>query len=148
MLSFVLLGVQLAVTVVIGIYFFIQLRQQPKQLPGTRREGSREMDRLQCMRAVHLSEPLSERVRPARFEDIVGQEEGIRSLKAILCGRTKFTSTEVIEEFGLSSSANVRRLKDALAKKEIVDFENQAAPRVIDPLFEYWVRTRYFGMKI
>lgn len=86
MLSFVLLGVQLAVTVVIGIYFFIQLRQQPKQLPGTRREGSREMDRLQCMRAVHLSEPLSERVRPARFEDIVGQEEGIRSLKAILCG--------------------------------------------------------------
>ena len=72
----------------------------------------------------------------------------VNMLKAILCGRTKFTSTEVIEEFGLSSSANVRRLKDALAKKEIVDFENQAAPRVIDPLFEYWVRTRYFGMKI
>ena len=72
----------------------------------------------------------------------------VSMLKAILCGHTKFTSTEVIDEFALSSSANVRRLKDALAKKEIVNFETGGAPEVMDPLFEYWVRTRYFGMKI
>lgn len=72
----------------------------------------------------------------------------VNMLNAILRGETKFTSTEVIEEFSLSSSANVRRLKDALAKKEIVNFETGGAPEVIDPLFEYWVRTRYFGMKI
>ena len=72
----------------------------------------------------------------------------VSMLKAILCGHTKFTSTEVIDEFSLSSSANVRRLKDALAKKEIVNFETGGAPEVMDPLFEYWVRTRYFGMKI
>ena len=72
----------------------------------------------------------------------------VSMLKAILCGHTKFTSTEVIDEFTLSSSANVRRLKDALAKKEIVNFETGGAPEVMDPLFEYWVRTRYFGMKI
>ena len=72
----------------------------------------------------------------------------VNMLKAVLCGHTRFTSTEVIEEFGLSSSANVRRLKDALAKKEIVNFETGGAPEVIDPLFEYWVRTKYFGMKI
>lgn len=72
----------------------------------------------------------------------------VNMLKAILCGHTRFTSAEVIEEFGLSSSANVRRLKDALAKKEIVNFEAPGTPELIDPLFEYWVRTRYFGMKI
>ncbi len=72
----------------------------------------------------------------------------VSMLKAILCGHTKFTSTEVIDEFALSSSANVRRLKDALAKKEIVNFETGGAPEVMDPLFEYWVRTRYFGMRI
>ena len=72
----------------------------------------------------------------------------VNMLKAVLCGHTRFTSTEVIEEFGLSSSANVRRLKDALAKKEIVNFDTGGAPEVIDPLFEYWVRTKYFGMKI
>ena len=86
MFSFVLLGIQLLVTVVVGVYFFVQLRNQRKQQPTARRESSREMDRLQRLRAIRLSEPLSERVRPARFEDIVGQREGIRALEAILCG--------------------------------------------------------------
>lgn len=86
MFSFVLLGIQLLVTAVIGVYFFLQLRAQRKQQPAARRESGREMDRLQRMRAVRLSEPLSERVRPTKFEDIVGQREGIRALEAILCG--------------------------------------------------------------
>ena len=72
----------------------------------------------------------------------------INLLKAVLCGKIRFTSSEVISQFDLSSSANVRRLKDALAKKEIVSFENEYYPQLIDPLFEYWVRTQYFGMKI
>lgn len=86
MLSFILFGLQLTVTVIIGIYFFVQLRQQQQKQPAARREGSREMDKINRMRAIHLSEPLSERVRPARFEDIIGQQEGIKSLEAILCG--------------------------------------------------------------
>lgn len=87
MLSFILLGLQLVVTVVIGIYFFVQLRQQRQQKqPAARREGSREMEKIARMRSIHLTEPLSERVRPARFEDIIGQQDGIRSLEAILCG--------------------------------------------------------------
>ena len=44
------------------------------------------MDKLTRMRAIRLSEPLAERVRPQTFEDIIGQEEGIRALRAILCG--------------------------------------------------------------
>ncbi|MDR3051984.1 MAG: ATP-dependent protease LonB [Oscillospiraceae bacterium] len=86
MFSFVLLGVQLLVTVVIGVYFFVQLRSGQKQQPPAKRESGREMDKLQRMRAIHLSEPLSERVRPVRFEDVVGQQQGIRALEAILCG--------------------------------------------------------------
>ncbi len=86
MFSFVLMGIQLLVTAVIGTYFFVQLRAQRKQQPAARRESSREMERLQHLRAIRLSEPLSERVRPARFEDIIGQQEGVRALEAILCG--------------------------------------------------------------
>ena len=37
------------------------------------------------MREVSLTEPLAEKTGPAKLEDIVGQEEGIRSLKAALC---------------------------------------------------------------
>ena len=86
MVNFVLVIIQLAATLVVGVYFYRQLKQQKKNTPAVRRESSREMDRLNRMRNIHLSEPLAEKVRPARFEDIIGQEDGIKSLKAILCG--------------------------------------------------------------
>ena len=45
-------------------------------------------------------------------------------LKAILDGYTKFSAADVIEKYSLNSSANVKRLKDALCKKEIVTFND------------------------
>lgn len=86
MLNVILILIQLTVTVVVGIYFYKQLRRQKETQPAQRRESSREMDRLNRMRAIHLSDPLAERVRPTQFSDIVGQEDGIKSLQAILCG--------------------------------------------------------------
>ena len=86
MLSIILMVIQLAVTTVVGIYFFRQLRKEKQSEPAARRESTREMDKLRRMRAVHLTEPLAERVRPADFSEVVGQGDGIRSLKAILCG--------------------------------------------------------------
>lgn len=87
MVSAILFAIQLLVTVVVGIYFYSQLRTQRKTQPAHRRESGREFERLQKMRALKLTEPLAERVRPAKFSDIVGQEDGIKSLKAILCGK-------------------------------------------------------------
>ena len=87
MVSAILFGIQLLVTLVVGLYFYTPLKQQRKSQPSSRRESGREMERLQKMRALKLSEPLAERVRPNTFADIVGQEDGIKSLKAILCGK-------------------------------------------------------------
>ena len=86
MFSVVLACIQLAVTVIMGVYFLRQLRKEKTAEPAYRRESPREMEKLRRMRTVSRSEPLSERVRPAAFEDIVGQEEGIRSLMSILSG--------------------------------------------------------------
>ena len=86
MINLVLIGIQLAVTIVVGVYFYRQLRQQKSSQPIQKKEGTREMEKLARMRGIHLSEPLAERVRPMQFSDIVGQEDGIKSLKAILCG--------------------------------------------------------------
>ncbi len=86
MFSIILMVIQLAVTVVVGVYFFRQLRKEKPAEPASRRESPREMDKLRRMREIRLSEPLAERVRPAAFADVVGQADGIRSLKAILCG--------------------------------------------------------------
>lgn len=68
----------------------------------------------------------------------------VRLLKAILDGEYRFSSAEVIERYSLSSSANVKRIKDALCKKEIVTFEKDSDPAILDPLFEYWLKVRFF----
>ena len=66
-------------------------------------------------------------------------------LKAIIDGHTKFSASDVIKRYSLNSSANVRRLKDALMKKEIITFEGmEEKPVILDPLFEYWLRNHYF----
>jgi len=65
-------------------------------------------------------------------------------LRAVVDGHTKFSSSEVIHRYNLNSSANVRRLKDALCKKEIITFDEEDNPHIIDPLFEYWVTKYYF----
>ena len=82
----ILFLIQMAVTIVTGIYFYTQLRKEKRSQPAARHEGAREMDKLRQMRAIRLSEPLSEHVRPQSFDDIIGQREGIKALTAILCG--------------------------------------------------------------
>ncbi|WP_338451450.1 ATP-dependent protease LonB [Niallia oryzisoli] len=82
----IVLFIQLFFGVVIGIYFWNLLKNQRTQKVSIDRESKKEMDQLRKLRDIKLSEPLSERVRPASFQDIVGQEDGIKSLKAALCG--------------------------------------------------------------
>lgn len=87
MVSMILFVIQMLVTTIVGVYFYTQLRNQKKAQPSQRRESGREYERMQKLRAVKLSQPLCEKVRPACFADIVGQQDGIKSLKAILCGK-------------------------------------------------------------
>lgn len=72
----------------------------------------------------------------------------ISLLHAIVDGHTKFSSADVIAAYSLNSSANVRRLKDALCKKEIITFDEKDEPHILDPLFEYWVKKYFFNLDI
>ncbi|MGD6967652.1 ATP-dependent protease LonB [Rossellomorea vietnamensis] len=78
--------IQLFFGVIIGLYFWNLLKSQRTQKVSIDRESKKEMEQLRKMRSISLSEPLSEKVRPQSFKDIVGQEDGIKSLKAALCG--------------------------------------------------------------
>lgn len=80
------LFIQLFFGVVIGIYFWNLLKNQRTQKISIDKEARKEMEQLRKMRAINLTEPLSEKVRPSSFTDIVGQEDGIKALKAALCG--------------------------------------------------------------
>lgn len=80
-----------------------------------------------------------------RMNGLTGHQVSL--LRAIIDGVTKFSSSEIVRAYALNSSANVKRVKDALVKKEIVTFDSNDVPTILDPLFEYWVRKYYFEKK-
>ena len=87
-------------------------------------------------------------VHQPRFVSVVNDltDHQLSLMKAVLDGVVKFSSSEVIEKYHLNSSANVRRVKDALKKKEVITFNEKDEPVILDPLFEYWLRKYYFEM--
>ena len=97
------------------------------------------MEALSSILAVH--EP--------RFKVLVNDltDHQLSLLRAVLDGVTKFSASDIIEKYALNSSANVRRVKDALRKKEILTFNDKDEPVIIDPLFEYWVSKYYFEIQ-
>ena len=94
-------------------------------------------DALKCMLSLH--EP--------RFMSMVDDltDHQISLLRAVLDGVVKFSASDVIEKYRLNSSANVRRVKDALRKKEVLTFNEKDEPVILDPLFEYWLENHYFA---
>ncbi|PWI58857.1 ATP-dependent protease LonB [Sulfoacidibacillus thermotolerans] len=71
---------------IVSVYFFNLMRTQQHHRVNIDRESSREMERLRRLRAISLTEPLAEKTRPASMRDIVGQEDGLRALRAALFG--------------------------------------------------------------
>lgn len=80
------LFIQLFFGIIIGLYFWNLLKNQRTQKVSIDRESKKEMDQLRKLRAISLTEPLAEKVRPTNFREIVGQNDGIKTLKAAICG--------------------------------------------------------------
>ncbi|SEC71464.1 ATP-dependent protease LonB [Paenibacillus sp. GP183] len=85
-LSIILMLIQVFFAVVIGLYFWNLLRNQQTNRSAVDRESKKELEKLRKLRSISLTKPLSEKTRPSSIQDIVGQKEGIRALKAALCG--------------------------------------------------------------
>lgn len=85
-LSIILMIIQVFFAIVIGLYFWNLLRNQQTNRTAVDRESRKEMDKLRKLRSVSLTKPLAEKTRPTTMGDIIGQKEGLRTLKAALCG--------------------------------------------------------------
>ncbi|SCW46523.1 Lon-like ATP-dependent protease [Paenibacillus tianmuensis] len=85
-ISVVLMVIQLFFAIVIGMYFWNLLRNQQTNRSAVDKESKKELEKLRRLRSVSLNKPLAEKTRPTAMEDIVGQKEGLRALKAALCG--------------------------------------------------------------
>lgn len=81
-----LIFIELLCTIVMGLYFFNALKGQQSSKIVIDKENKKEMDKLRNMRNISLTEPLTEKSRPITFDEIIGQEKGIKALQAALCG--------------------------------------------------------------
>lgn len=82
----IVIFVQVFFGIVIGLYFWNLLRNQRSNKVAVDKESKKELDQLRKLRSISLSEPLNEKTRPTTFAEIIGQREGIRALRAALCG--------------------------------------------------------------
>ncbi|MBS5885858.1 MAG: ATP-dependent protease LonB [Clostridium sp.] len=74
-------------TMIIFIYYMVNNNKgHSNNKVVIERENVKEMDKLNRMRSIQLTQPLTEKSRPTKFEEIIGQEDGIKALKAALCG--------------------------------------------------------------
>lgn len=82
----VLILIQFFFTIIMGLYFLNALKGQQSNKIVIDRENRKEMENLRKMRSIKLTEPLTEKSRPTSFDEIIGQEQGIKALQAALCG--------------------------------------------------------------
>jgi len=73
----------------------------------------------------------------------VGQIEGMTAtqvnfLRAVLNGETNFSSQEVLKNYRLGASSNLKKIKAALLSKEIIDIQGKKVD-ILDPVFKLWL---------
>lgn len=77
--------IQFFFAIIIGLYFLTLLRSQQGSKAAIEKESKKELDKLRKMKERSLTIPLTEYTRPSSFEEIVGQEDGLKALRAALC---------------------------------------------------------------
>ncbi len=78
--------IQIFFAIVIGLYFLNLLKGQQGSKIAVSKESKKEIEKLQKMRQISLTEPLAEKTRPSSFNEIIGQADGLKALRAALCG--------------------------------------------------------------
>lgn len=130
-INLLLIVVQLFFAVIIGLYFWTQLRNQKGTRKTVDRESKKEMEKLRKMRAISLTKPLSERTRPATMKDIVGQRDGLRALKAALCSANP-QHVIIYGPPGVGKTAAARVVMEEAKKNPSSPFKSEAKFTEID----------------
>ena len=83
------------------------------------------MEKLRKMKSISLTEPLTEKSRPTRFEDVIGQEKGIKALQAAICGPNP-QHVIIYGPPGIGKTAAARLVLDDARKRERSPFNEES----------------------
>ncbi len=82
----VLMIVQFIFTIIMGLYFAFLLKEKTHSESDVKRYSETELKKLREMEHISLTLPLAEKTRPKFLSEIIGQSDGIRALRAAICG--------------------------------------------------------------
>jgi Lon-like ATP-dependent protease len=101
------------------------LKSQQGNKTAIEKESRKELDKLKRLREIKLTEPLSEKTRPASLNDIIGQEQGIKALRAALCGPNP-QHVIIYGPPGVGKTAAARVILEEAKKADICPFTKEA----------------------
>lgn len=117
--------IEVVVGIIIGTYFWNLLRAQRTTKQSTDKETRKDMDQLRKLRMIALTEPLSEKTRPSELGEIVGQEDGLKALRAALCGPNP-QHVIIYGPPGVGKTAAARVVLEAAKKNPLSPFKSDA----------------------
>lgn len=67
----------------------------------------------------------------------------VNFLKALVNEEKQLSSSETLNTYRLGSSANIKRIREALISKEIIEVQNKEYV-FLDPVYKFWLKNYYF----
>lgn len=125
MVTTTLFIIQFFFSIVIGLYFLNLFKTQQGNKSAIEKESKKELEKLKKLRDIKLTEPLAERTRPSTLKDIVGQGQGIKALRAALCGPNP-QHVIIYGPPGIGKTAAARVILEEAKRSEISPFRREA----------------------
>ena len=126
-----LLAVQTICAVILVGLFFLSRKGQASPVSEKSFQCQKEAKELSQMRKIALTKPLAEQIRPTRMQQIIGQEEGIRALRAALCGEHP-QHVLLYGPPGVGKTAAVRLILEEAKREERSPFQAEAKMVEVD----------------
>ena len=120
-----ILFIQFFFSIVIGLYFLNMLKSQQGNKSAVEKESKKELEKLRKLQDIKLSVPLSEKTRPSSLKEVVGQEQGIKALRAALCGPNP-QHVIIYGPPGVGKTAAARVVLEEAKKSDISPFNGQS----------------------
>ncbi|HZJ76980.1 MAG TPA: ATP-dependent protease LonB [Oscillospiraceae bacterium] len=111
--------------IIIGLYFMNLLKNQYESKRAIGKKSRKEINLLREMRERSLTVPLSEYTRPNSFEDIIGQEDGLKALQAALCSPNPH-HVLIYGPPGVGKTAAARVILEEAKKSKFSPFNNNS----------------------
>ncbi len=117
--------IPLVASMVMIVYFVTSLSGRKKGKKTIVIDDTKEQQKLNRMRSVFLTTPLSEVTRPGSFVEIIGQDRGLLALKAALCGPNP-QHVIIYGEPGIGKTAAARVALDVAKERYKSPFKAEA----------------------